>query len=101
MWDDPEVVEFAHPGIAGALVLAMIWVKILLMCAGNYFKSRDPLFLGLFGATLAVVVASFFLPVFYYSTAMSFYWGLVALSMGHRSGDADTKSFDVLPDKRL
>jgi O-antigen ligase len=74
-------------GIAGALVLFMIWVKIILMCAGNYIRSKNPLFLGLFGATLAVFIASFFLPVYYYSTAMSFYWGLVAIAISFSDKD--------------
>ena len=71
-------------GIVGIVVLIMIWVKILMISISNYLKSKNPLFLGLFGATLGIVVASFFLPVYYFSTAMSFYWGLVAISMFFR-----------------
>ncbi|MCD4669822.1 MAG: O-antigen ligase family protein [Actinomycetia bacterium] len=74
-------------GIVGIIVLIMIWVKILMISISNYFKSKNPLFLGLFGATLGIIVASFFLPVYYYSTAMSFYWGLVAISMFFRNKD--------------
>lgn len=72
-------------GIVGIVLLIMIWIKILLISISNYLKSKNPLFLGLFGATLGIIAASFFLPVYYYSTAMSFYWGLVAISMFFRN----------------
>lgn len=88
-------------GIAGIVILIMIWVKILMISISNYLKSKNPLFLGLFGATLGIIVASFFLPVYYYSTAMSFYWGLVAISMVFRERKDYRYSKDIGIDNYL
>lgn len=88
-------------GIVGIVVLIMIWVKILMISISNYLKSNNPLFLGLFGATLGIVVASFFLPVYYYSTSMSFYWGLVAISIFFRSKKDNRDSKDIRIDDYL
>ncbi len=88
-------------GIVGIVVLIMIWVKILMIAISNYLKSKNPLFLGLFGATLGIIVASFFLPVYYYSTVMSFYWGLVAISMVFRSKKVHRYSKDIGIDNYL
>lgn len=71
-------------GIFGIIVLCAIWIKILLLSISNYMKQGNPIFLGLFGATIGVVIGSFFLPVYQLSTAMSFYWGFVALVMFYK-----------------
>lgn len=71
-------------GIIGIVLHIMIIIKILFISLSNYFKRGNGIFLGVFGSTLGLLAASFFLPVNYFSTTMSFYWGFVALAMHYR-----------------
>jgi hypothetical protein len=71
-------------GVLGISILIAIWIKILLLSASNFMKNGNPIFLGLFGATIGIVIGSFFLPVYQFSTAMSFYWGFVAIAIFYK-----------------
>jgi len=67
-------------GIPGAGLFLVILFKVLLISITGYFKSGKGIFLGLSGATVGLFIGSFFLPVFYFSTVMSLYWGMVAIA---------------------
>ncbi len=85
-------------GIIGIIAFILFFGKIILISISNYFKNENPIFLGVLGATVGIFAGSFFLPVYYFSTAMSFYWGLVAISIFYREGAQELVQRDL--DKR-